>query len=83
MTGTSKERLYNGFGNNKAEAFHQAMEKAINNSEPESVLEMLYDCQNIIKGENDFMHAVEVEYTELNCKLYKFKYECMFYITEL
>lgn len=75
-----KERFYNGFGENKAEAFHNAMQFAIENNEPESVLEMLYDCQNILRGENDFIHAVEVEYFRLNAEIRGFKYECYFHI---
>lgn len=77
------ERLYNGFGETKAEAFNNAMTKAVNNDEPESVLEMLYDCQNILKSENDFVHMVSVEYTRLNCSIRGLQYECMFYISRL
>lgn len=78
-----EERFYNGVGNTKAEAFHDAMRFAIENNEPESVLEMLYDCENILKGENDFIHAVEVEYIALNVPIMNFKYECIFHIERL
>ena len=83
MLEDTRTRFYNGFGENKAAAFHDAMRFAIENNEPESVLEMLYDCQNILKGENDFNHAVEVEYITLNPEIRGFHYECYFTIETL
>ena len=83
MTRNETKRFYKGFGNSKAEAFDRAMINALIYGEPDSVIDMLLDCYNILKGENDFIHAVEVEYTRLIPENTGYLYMCEFNVEKL
>lgn len=82
--GTKTIKYYQGFGSTKLKAWNDAHNTALWNNEPKSVLEMMRDCRELLKSENDFIHAVEVEYTRLipeNCGGYS--YECIIRVEEL